>query len=377
MTYVPSPTVAQRSFGSALEFEVIEDWASLRRIEVDWKALWRRARRAFVLQSFEAAQIIHRIPLRDCKARLWCLVGRTEGVLVFIWPLVIYNNHGWRLAMPLAGHLDCSDPLVLDCANYQDYVQGAWSYALRRCPCDCFQLQFVRQNMPLYDIVAQSRWRALVYELKLPLVECLEGWDSYEKRLSKRQHDGFARKRRRLLELGDIRFELLPHDTPGLAEWIVAHKKKWLSRVGWEDKIWLTTPQFTDFLRALLADFGPDGRCRVFAMKQGERLIAADINFVDRHTMQWYIGTFDEEYGKYSPGQLLKEFVVRWALDHGLVYDMLGGTGQHKNYLATKVERVTTWRVSRTLWGRCYVSLRRQLFCADPQNAASVVSSDS
>jgi len=86
----------------------------------------------------------------------------------------------------------------------------------------------------------------------------------------------------------------------------------------------------------------------------------AGINFVDRHTTQWYVGTFDVEFARYSPGQLLKEFVVRWAFDYGLFYGMLGETGQHMNYLATKIERVTTWRVSRTLWGRCYVSARRR-----------------
>ncbi len=215
--------------------------------------------------------------------------------------------------------------------------------------------------MPLYDIVTQTPSRVPIYELKLPMVEFHGDWSSYEKRLSKKQHDGFARKRRRLLELGNVQFGLLPYDTPGVAEWIVVHKKKWLTKIGWDDKIWLTRPHYVDFLRALLYNLGPDGRCRVFAIKQGDRLIAADVNFVDQHTMQWYVGTFDEDFGKYSPGQLLKEFVVSWALERGLIYDMLGGTGQHKNYLATEIERVTTWRIGRTLWGHCYIDLRRCL----------------
>lgn len=347
-----------------IQFEVITDWADLCHIESEWKILWNDAKRAFALQSFEAADIIRRIPLRRRKTRLWCLVGRVEGTLACVWPFVTYHNHGWRLATPLASDFDCSDPLVLKCTDYRNYVQSAWAYALRTCPCDLFHLQFVRQNMPLSDIVAQTPSRVLIYELKLPLVDFPGSWNSYEKGLSKKQHQGFARKRRRLLELGNVHFELLPYNTPGIAEWLIVHKKKWLAKTGWDDRIQLTRPQYVDFLRALLCDLGPDGRCRVFAIKQGERLIAVDINLVDQHTMQWYVGTFDEDFGKYSPGQLLKEFVVRWALEHRLMYDMLGGTGQHKNYLATKIERVTTWRVGRTIWGHCYVDLRRSLVSA-------------
>src|SRR5215469_4167998 len=141
MLRVPPLTVTRRDFGSTPLFEVIDDWTSLSKVEGDWKALWRRARRPFVLQSFEAARAIHRMPLLHCRTRLWCLIGRVEGMPAIIWPFVIHNNHGWRLAMPLASHLDCSDPLVLDCADYRDHVQNAWSFALRECPCDFFHLQ--------------------------------------------------------------------------------------------------------------------------------------------------------------------------------------------------------------------------------------------
>src|SRR5262249_43048400 len=148
--------------------------------------------------------------------------------------------------------------------------------------------QFVRENMPLREIVTRAAWRVPVYALELPLVEPLGSWRAYEDQLSKKQHDAFARKRRRLQALGAVSFGLLPYDTPGVVEWIVTHKKKWLAKVGWKDKIWLTSRMYAAFLQALLSELGPDGRCRVFAVRRGDRLIAADINFIDRHTMQWY-----------------------------------------------------------------------------------------
>jgi CelD/BcsL family acetyltransferase involved in cellulose biosynthesis len=349
---------------SAIQFEVIDNWADLQRLEDEWKLLWHRGRRSFVLQSFEATNVIRRVPLHDRRTKLWCLVGREKGILIFVWPFVRYVSHGWRYATPLASHVDCSDPLLLDCREFQDCMRSAWSYLFRECPCDLFHFQFVRQNMPLRDAIASVPSRVPIYQLELPLVEFSGGWSEYEKLLDRRQHSGFSRKRRRLLEIGDVRCDTLEYDTPGIAEWIVEHKRRWLARNGWVDKIRLTHPQYTNFLKAVLSELGPDGRCRVFAIRQGDRLVAADINFVDQHTMQWYVGTFDQEFARYSPGQLLKEFVIRWAFDHQLIYDMLGGTGQHKNYLATNVERVTTWRLGRTPWGRVYVSLRRKLFRA-------------
>jgi CelD/BcsL family acetyltransferase involved in cellulose biosynthesis len=349
---------------SAIQFEVVDNWADLQNLEDEWKRLWHHGRRSFVLQSFEASTLIRRVPLHDRRTKLWCLLGREKGMLTFVWPFVRYVSHGWRYATPLAGHLDCSDPLISDCCEFQDYMRSAWSCLLRECPCDLFHFQFVRQNMPLRDVIASAPSRVQLFELELPLVEFTEGWSAYEGLLDRKQHSGFSRKRRRLLESGDARFDILEYDTPGIAEWIVEHKRRWLARNGWVDRIRLTHPDFTTFLKGVLSELGPDGRCRIFAIRRGDRLIAADINFVDRHTMQWYVGTFDQEFAKYSPGQLLKEFVIRWAFDHQLIYDMLGGTGQHKNYLATNVERVATWRLARTPWGRIYVSLRRKLFRA-------------
>jgi CelD/BcsL family acetyltransferase involved in cellulose biosynthesis len=215
--------------------------------------------------------------------------------------------------------------------------------------------------MPLRELILQTYWRVPIYELDVPSVEFSGDWNTYAQQLSKKQRSSLARKHRRLLDLGDIKFEELPYDTPGVAEWIVEHKRKWLVRNALEDKVQLTHPMFIKFLNGLLAALGPEARCLVFAIRQGERLIAADVSFVDRHAVQWKIGTFDEEFGKYSPGQLLKEMAVRWAFDHGLIYDMLAGGGQHKDYLATKIERATTWRVGRTALGRCYIAIRRLL----------------
>jgi CelD/BcsL family acetyltransferase involved in cellulose biosynthesis len=346
---------------NTIHFEVITDWSGLGKLQDEWNALWRRARHAFALQTFAAADLIYRTPLHGRSTQIWCLVGRVEGELALVWPFTIHRNHGWRLAAPLAGDLDCSDPLIVDDPACFHYAREAWAYTTRECPCDLFHIQFVRRHMPLHDLIELAPSRVLIYDLELPLVEFSGGWGDYQNQLSKKQHSGFARKRRRLLELGNIRFEQLPCDTPELTDWIVEHKKKWLAGTGLPDRIRLTRPRFAEFLRGVLQDLGPRGHCQVFAIRQGERLVAADVNFADQRTLQWYVGTFDEEFGKYSPGQLLKEYVVHWALDRGLIYDMLGGTGQHKNYLATKVEQVTTWRIGRTKWGRCYVWLRRWL----------------
>jgi CelD/BcsL family acetyltransferase involved in cellulose biosynthesis len=345
----------------AISFEVITDWSELVRLEDEWNELWCSARYPFVLQTFTAADILRRIPLHRRAVRPWCVIGRVQEKLVLIWPFMIYRNHGWALAAPWTSEVDCSDPLVIDGGSHFAHARKAWNFVLTECPCDLFQFQFVRRYMPLHELVSGEPWRVLIYDLELPLVEFSGSWEQYEEQLSRKQHSGFARKRRRLLDLGGVQFVCLRPDTSGLAEWLVEHKKKWLAKTGWPDKIQLTRPLYVDFLRAVLIELGSQHRCRVFAIKRYEKLVAVDVTFVDRRTLQWFVGTFDEEYGKYSPGQLLKEFVIHWAFDNGLIYDMLGGAGQHKNYLATKLELVSTWRIGRTWWGRFYVFLRRWL----------------
>ncbi len=137
---------------------------------------------------------------------------------------------------------------------------------------------------------------------------------------------------------------------------MIRHKRTWLDHAGREDKICLRTDEYPRFLKAQVRAFFPSGHCMIFVLKLDDRIIAMDLASIDKVRFECNVGTFDYELRKYSPGHVLKEHHIRWALERGLDYDMRLGDGEHKRFWGNRAERTFTWRVANSPWGMAYIA---------------------
>lgn len=351
---------------SADVYEIISDWRQLDALSPEWAALWQRAHADYLLTSPDWAGISRRIP-PDARARhLVCLIARRHGRLGLVWPFVVYANNWWRVAVPLASEWgDYSSVLVEDGPDAEARVSAAWAVLRRSCRCDLISLSFVRENSSLARLVSRDRRpKVALHELEAPWASLTGGsWQTYWASRSAHERSGFARKRRRLEEKGALTIEEIrtPREAAPVVEWLIEAKRVWLAKSGREDKIRLLTDEFRQFLCALTDTFMPEGRCALFVLRQGETILAADLNLIDKARVEWYVGTFHPDYARFTPGQILKEHCVRWACEHGLDYDMRLGGGQHKHFWANRVEATTTWRLANSSWGVAYVRLKQGL----------------
>jgi CelD/BcsL family acetyltransferase involved in cellulose biosynthesis len=170
-----------------------------------------------------------------------------------------------------------------------------------------------------------------------------------------------GRKHRRLAEKGPLDFSVItnPDDAVPAIDWMLHHKARWLERSGKEDATWIGEERFRTFLQKLMLRFGPEQRCAVLALKQGGKILAADLVSIEGSRVGWYMGTFDQEFRRHSPGHVLKEYALRWALERGLTFDMRLGDGEHKRFWATGAETTMTLRFSISAWGRIYMAAKR------------------
>jgi CelD/BcsL family acetyltransferase involved in cellulose biosynthesis len=358
------PPVAASVTGD--EYEIITDLQQIEALAPEWAALWQRAHADYLLTSPDWARISQRIPPDARVRRLICVVARRNGRLDLVWPFVVYRNNLWRVAVPLSSEWgDYSGVLVEDGPDADARVAAAWETLRHTCRCDLISLSFVRENSVLARLVGRDTGpKVALHELEAPWASLAgHSWQSYWASRSARERNGFARKRRRLEEGGALTIEEIhaPRDAAPVLEWLIEAKKVWLAKSGRPDKIRLQTDEFRRFLSALADTLMPEGRCALSVLRQGQTILAADLNLIDKARVEWYVGTFHPDYARFTPGQILKEHCLRWACERGLDYDMRLGGGQHKHFWANRVEPTTTWRLANSPWGAAYVWMKQGL----------------
>lgn len=130
-------------------------------------------------------------------------------------------------------------------------------------------------------------------------------------------------KRKRLQKLGELRFEL-PEDAASCAEtieWVIEEKRRWLQRLDKENP-WLPKEEVRAFFMAAAMKRGEFGRVGLFRLTLDGKPIAAFFSTIDRSRIEMFVTCFAPDYGRYSPGMLIIEDVVRWGCERGLDFDM-------------------------------------------------------
>jgi CelD/BcsL family acetyltransferase involved in cellulose biosynthesis len=113
--------------GSADTWEIVGDAGALRALEGDWNALWERAGDAYATERFAWCWAAWTQVAQPLGRRLHCVVGRSGGRVVLIWPFVLFRYALWKRARPLAPEVaEYSGVLVERDALADARVATAW-----------------------------------------------------------------------------------------------------------------------------------------------------------------------------------------------------------------------------------------------------------
>jgi CelD/BcsL family acetyltransferase involved in cellulose biosynthesis len=99
-------------------------------------------------------------------------------------------------------------------------------------------------------------------------------------------------------------------------------------------------------------------------LRAGERLAAVEIGFADKTSYVSYLGTFDPEFGSFSPGQLQMIGTIEWCFEQGFArYDLLAPSDDYKR-MWTRVETgvaIDDYAIALTHVGRGVAEVRRHV----------------
>jgi CelD/BcsL family acetyltransferase involved in cellulose biosynthesis len=183
----------------------------------------------------------------------------------------------------------------------------------------------------------------------------LKNWDEYFNGLSKGFRRNLRRYRNALSETGETELGWCTtfDDAVRVLTWLFENKRQWAEDRGLRTR-YLMGNEVRDFFIELARRTDLRVTPLVAFVKVNGVPVAASINLVGPQSVEYWMFTYDKAYSRYSVGNLLTEFVVRWAHANDRDFDMRTAYNEYKTYWANRETVNQTRYVFLTARGRAF-----------------------
>ena len=183
--------------------------------------------------------------------------------------------------------------------------------------------------------------------------------DSFLARFSKASRKNRRTKRRKLEELGTLRFEEVRPGIKGkvLCDLALRWKAEWLAERGLSSRAFLD-PRALATVTAMAGHADPGNPMRLYALMLDDAPIAIEISLVDGAATMAFMGMYCPQHEALSPGKVQMEFSVRRGFEEGWPgYDLLAPMTDYKRNWSTGSIAVADYMLPSTLLGLAYRDL--------------------
>ncbi|MFA6222712.1 MAG: GNAT family N-acetyltransferase [Desulfomonilaceae bacterium] len=310
-------------------WEVHDD---LKSAETLWRGFEQEAA-SYVFQTFDwlyrwveiVGKPVHFI--KPCVVIVW-----KDSQLLFILPLGIRPEKGFKILEWLGGiHSDYKGPLIRK-KSVTGSLTGIWD--------------FIKKTLPKFDATCLLKQPAVIDGESNPCITAnpteqnraysiiMEGtWEQYQlTRVSTNLRADSRRKRRRLGELGDLKFVVASdHETSKRLTEIMFEQKsrRWSETGSWNR---LAAKEHRHFYETITDDLLGNRVVHVSALEIDGIVIATHWGALYRKHFYWLMPTFEGgKWARYSPGRLLLEYLLEWCFNNGVErFDFTGGAEDYK-----------------------------------------------
>lgn len=187
-----------------------------------------------------------------------------------------------------------------------------------------------------------------------PLVELAPDRDAQRAALSRKRRQSLDRSRRRLDELGEVRFEMVDTseravDPASVDSLLRLEAQSWKGKRG---SAITSTRRSETYFRSVMDWAEGEKILHLNQLHVGDQLVAASFALCIGTTLYGMKTAYEERFRKHGPGLLLLQEEILYSIDRGLRrLDLLGPVSNHKNDFANG---------ERTIWQLSY-GLRRTI----------------
>jgi|GEM_PF-3151158 len=321
-------TTASRA-APELRVEVCSDAETLEGLRADWRAL---ADRSTICSASHTPDYVlfawDGLRGHGDTALAVVLVWRGDR-LACVWPLYTRKRGGLRVATHLGtgSNEEYSGPLLDEADREPRALAGAALASAMRLA-DVLEVYAVNPASAIVGALnAAGGARYVNAELHAPVVTLTTAadFDTWVMGKSRSFRQGLRADRKRLGEQGRVHLVQASgrDEAAALVDWIFESKKGWLAARGITHS-WLLEPEGRQLLTRLIARPAAAERAADvlgFGLKLDDKFLAGGVFFRSHGRLEFFVSGFDPEFYAYSPGNLLIEDVVRWAIPERLDLD--------------------------------------------------------
>ncbi len=318
-------------------------------LEQEWNALFEEAAGEHqVFQSFAWLYHWHAVFAEgvsdDGAARLAIVVGRVNGKLVMVWPLVERRSAGVRtlewMGSPVSQY---GDVILADSRDQCAWFEAGLEYIKTKLKPDAIVLRKVRAD----SLVARLSVKTKVHRFgsqQAPFLDLTEfqTFADFCAAYSKRTRKTRSRKRRRFLENPGAQEEIYNEGARAgeIVKNILRIKRQWLEERNIVSRAFSRT-EFDAFMNRVVAAKERSVNALVTAISFDEQLIAGEIGFRHKDTYFSHVAAYDLEYARLSAGVLQFEDTIEHCIQNKIHrIDLLAPSDPYKLDWATGTVRV-------------------------------------
>jgi CelD/BcsL family acetyltransferase involved in cellulose biosynthesis len=308
-----------------------------------WNELTRATQAHLLCMTYDYCELAARTAFNNAEA-IDVVMVYCDRDLLAIWPFAIERRGLLRVAKALTcgSNEEYGGPLVKEQPNgamngsthgsVQGSIHSALVDALRELDADLLEVRFVRHGSELQKSLAlapqswllrllPSRWRGGLPAYSIEMRD-FSDWDAFAATLPKSLRAILRTSLRRLGERGHVELDWCKtlDDAHTVLTWLFANKRRWAKSHGF-DTPYLMDDRARDFFMALARQTDLANIPLVAFVKVDGVPVAAALSLAGSRLFEYFVISYDPEFGRYSVGNLLSGFLVKWAYDHGLDFD--------------------------------------------------------
>jgi CelD/BcsL family acetyltransferase involved in cellulose biosynthesis len=333
-----------------VDIQTISSEEQARALFDDWRALQLRVGRSLFTDPafFAAWWDTHG---RSSGRRLHVTIGRDQGRLVALAPLVVVRRFGFRfLEWAGANVFDYGDTLL------DDRVGGEplWRAIRSSRQYDVAFIRGVHAGLDCYNALTHFGYpakRNTVYHVEMVWASG-EAWMA--EALSRPSRQLLRRKQRQIERRGEFGFRVHRSGPAPRAvlEALVQQKSAWASRHG-ESGLFDDPLRAASLLQRMAEIASQLGSLHLSWLCCDEDIVAVHLGFVYRNVLHYYMPSYDPNWGQYSPGSLLIVYLIKWCIENGIsVLDFMRGDDLYKQAYANARTELTDFSFPGSPGGR-------------------------
>jgi CelD/BcsL family acetyltransferase involved in cellulose biosynthesis len=345
-----------------IEIEILTQPADLGALEQDWQRLYRSTGGHFS-QSFSWRSLGWMHVGQPRGRRLFVVVGRAQGKVVLIWPMMIERRWGLRIARWLGPEAyDFGDVLLEQSPNGNKWLDDAFIAIQHSNQVDILRMYYLQEDATL-NLWLKARKRNAPAPQNTFVIrrDAWSDWSSYLNSRSRKLRYNLKSRLRRLGELGkvDICIVQSPEELDDAVAWTLQQKMRWV------DKTQIDAPTITGvesrhFLSEVAKHAYQCNELIVCTLRVDDRLAATHIAFNSSKHLDLWMSARDLKLDRFSPSLLALRYLFERVFENNMTRIIDFGPGQepYKSEWADGKLRFDNYLIPCSLPGQLVVWLR-------------------